>query len=58
MAKQDSRWALIVDNRLLALGVNVPSPAELASLIVDSHHQRRSSEPTCRGPITRPKHLW
>jgi hypothetical protein len=58
VAKQDSRWALIVDNRLLALGVNVPSPAHLAGVVAVGDHWRRSAQPTCRGPVTRPKHLW
>jgi hypothetical protein len=58
VAKQDSRWALIVDNRLLALGVNVPSPAHLAGVVAASDHRRRNPEPTCRGSVTRPKHLW
>ena len=56
--KRDSRWALIVDNRLLAMGINVPSPAHLAGLVVADHHRRRSAQPTCRGPVTPPKHLW
>jgi hypothetical protein len=58
VAKQDSRWALIADNRLLALGVNVPSPAHLAGLIAANHHQRRNAESACRGPVAPPKHLW
>ena len=58
VAKQDSRWALIVDNRLLAIGTNVPSPAHLAGLVAASDHQRRSPQPPCRGPVTPPKHLW
>src|SRR6185312_8419389 len=52
VAKQDSRWALIVDNRLLGLGVNVPSPAYLAGLVADGDHRRRSPQPPCRGPVT------
>jgi hypothetical protein len=58
VAKQDSRWALIVDNRLLGLGINVPSPAHLGGLVAAGDHRRRSAEPTCRGPVTRPTHLW
>jgi hypothetical protein len=58
VAKQDSRWALIADNRLLGLGINVPSPAHLARLVAADHHRRRSPHPTCRGPVTRPTHLW
>ena len=58
VAKQDSRWALIVDNRLLGLGINVPSPAHLAGLVAANDHRRRNTEPTCRGPVTRPTHLW
>ena len=58
VAKQDSRWALIVDNRLLGLSVNVPSPAYLAGLVADGDHRRRSPQPLCRGPVTPPKHLW
>ena len=58
VVKQDSRWALIHDNRLLALGIGVPSPAHLAGLVGDSDHQRRSAQPTCRGPVTPPTHLW
>ena len=58
VAKLDSRWALLVDNRLLGLGINVPSPAHLASLVATAHHRRRSAQPTCRGPVTRPTHLW
>ena len=58
VVKQDSRWALIVDNRLLAMGINVPSPAHLAGLVAADHHRRRSAEPTCRRPVTPPKHLW
>ena len=58
VAKQDSRWALVVDNRLLGLGINVPSPAHLAGLVAADHYRRRSPQPTCRGPVTRPTHLW
>ena len=58
VAKQDSRWALLGDNRLIDLGVNVPSPAHLAGLVAADHHQRRSAQPTCRGPVSRPTHLW
>ena len=58
VAKRDSRWALIVDNRLLGIGVNVPSPAHLAGVVADSDYQRRSAEPPCRGTVTPPKHLW
>ena len=58
VVKQDSRWALIVDNRLLAMGINVPSPAHLAGLAAADHHRRRSAQPTCRRPVTPPKHLW
>ena len=58
VVKQDSRWALIVDNRLLAMGLNVPSPAHLAGVVAADHHRRRSAQPTCRGPVTPPKHLW
>jgi len=32
VSKQDSRWALLGDNRLLGLGINVSSPAHLAGL--------------------------
>jgi hypothetical protein len=56
--KQDSRWALLLDNRLLALGINVPSPAHLAGLVAASDHLRRSAQPICRGPVIPPKHLW
>ena len=58
VVKQDSRWALIADNRLLAIGVNVPSPAHLAGLIAADDHRRRSAQPNCRGPVTPPTHLW
>jgi hypothetical protein len=58
VAKQDSRWALIGDNRLLGLGVNVPSPAYLVGLVAADHERRRNPEPTCRGPVARPNHLW
>jgi hypothetical protein len=59
VVKHNSRWALIVDNRLLAMGLNVPAPAHLAGLVAANHHQRRSAaQPTCRGPVTPPKHLW
>ena len=58
VAKHDSRWALIHDNRLLALGLGVPSPAHLAGLIADSDHRRRSAQQTCRGPVAPPTHLW
>jgi hypothetical protein len=58
VAKQDSRWALLDDNRLLGLGINVPSPAYLASLVAADDHRRRSPQPICRGPVTRPTHLW
>jgi hypothetical protein len=58
VAKQHSRWALIVDNRLLGLGINVPSPARLAGLIGANDHRRRSPLPTRRGPVIRPTHLW
>jgi hypothetical protein len=58
VVKQDSRWALIVDNRLLAMGVNLPSPAYLAGLVAADHHRRRSAQPTRRGPVTPPEHLW
>jgi hypothetical protein len=58
VSKHDSRWALIADNRLLGLGINVPSPAHLAGLVTADHHRRRSADPTCRGPVARPTHLW
>ena len=58
VVKQDSRWALLADNRLLGLGINVPSPAHLAGLVASDHHRRRSAQPTRRGPATRPTHLW
>jgi hypothetical protein len=56
--KQDSRWALLLDNSLLALGINVPSPPHLAGLVAASDHCRRSAQPLCRGPVIPPKHLW
>jgi hypothetical protein len=58
VAKQDSRWALLVDNRLVGLGINVPSPAHLTGLIAADHHRWGSALPTCRGPVNRPTHLW
>jgi hypothetical protein len=58
LAKQDSRWALLGDNRLLGLGINVPSPAHLAGLVAAGHHRRRSPQPTCGEPVNQPNHLW
>jgi hypothetical protein len=58
VVKPDSRWTLIVENRLLAMGINVPSPAHLAGLVAADHHRRCSAQPTRRGPVTPPEHLW
>jgi hypothetical protein len=40
------------------LGDLAPSPAHLAGLVAADHHRRRSAQPTCRRPVTPPKHLW
>jgi hypothetical protein len=53
------QWALILDNRLLAVGRHLPSPHHLASLVQAAYLAGRSAEPdTCRGPVPRPRHLW
>jgi hypothetical protein len=53
------RWALIVQDRMTATGLNVPSPRYLADLVHEAYDARRRPAPdTCRGPATPPSHLW
>ena len=53
------RWALILQNRMIATGPDVPSPRYLADLVHAAYDARRIPAPdTCRGPVTPPSHLW
>jgi hypothetical protein len=53
------RWALIVQNRMIATGLHVPSPRYLADLVHAAYDARRSPEPDVRrGPVIPPSHLW
>lgn len=59
LVRRTDRWALIVQNRMIATGLRVPSPRYLADLVHAAYDARRSPEPDVRrGPVTPPSHLW
>ena len=57
--RDSGRWALLANGRMAGNGSHVPSPAQLAGLVLADFCDRRSpGTTTCRGPVERPKHLW
>ena len=59
LVPRTGRWALILQNRMIATGLHVPSPRYLADLVHVAYDARRRPAPdTCRGPATPPTHLW
>ena len=53
------RWALILQNRMIATGPRTPSPRYLADLVHTAYDARRYPEPDVhRGPVPPPSHLW
>jgi hypothetical protein len=59
LVKRTGRWALILQNRMIATGPHVPPPRYLADLVGAAYDARRSPAPdSCRGPATPPSHLW
>ena len=59
LVKQTARWALMLENRMIATGLHVPPPRYLAEIAHAVQVSRRSAQPdTCRGPASPPSHLW
>lgn len=50
------RWSLVVDDRVVDAGWHVPSPRQLADLVLDDHDTRHS--PTIDETGEQPTHLW
>ena len=59
LIKHTARWALMLQDRMIATGGNVPPPRYLAEVADAVHVSRRSAQPdTCRGSSNPPSHLW
>jgi hypothetical protein len=59
LIKHTARWALMLGDRMIATGQNVPAPRYLAEIAQIVQVSRRSAQPdTCRGPVNPPTHLW
>lgn len=59
LVKDTARWALMLQNRMIATGRDVPPPRYLADIAHAAQQSRRSALPdSCRGPMNPPSHLW
>ena len=59
LVKHTARWALMLNDRMIATGQYSPPPRYLADIAHAAHLNRRSAMPdTCRGPVDPPSHLW
>ena len=59
VVKRTARWALMLQDRMIATGLQVPPPRYLAEIADTVHASRRSAQPdVCRGPSNPPSHLW
>lgn len=59
LVKHTAGWALMLDDRMIAAGRNIPPPRYLAEIAHTVQVSRRSAQPgTCRGPVNPPTHLW
>lgn len=59
IGRASGRWALLSGDRMIGTGSHVPSPRQLAGLVLADHHTQRSAvTATCRAPVAQPKPLW
>ena len=59
LVKHTRRWALMLQHRMIATGLDVPAPRYLAEIAVTVQASRRAAQPdSCRGLMNPPSHLW